>query len=259
MPEGDSIHRAALQVGAALTGQALVAFTAPRLADPGPPPGTVVGDVEARGKHLLVHFADGHVLHTHLRMTGAWHVRQRTATPPRGRAVVVVPAAVAVCVRAPVVELLDQAALRRHPGLRRLGPDLTVMGVDLDQAVDRLGRLVVRGTTIGDALLDQRPACGIGNVVMQEACFLEGVDPRSPVEQVDPTTRRALYATAARLLQHNVHTARRTTVPDAAAGSLWVYDRTGRACRRCGTAIAVGRPGRDARPTWWCPTCQQLG
>ena len=256
MPEGDTIHRAARAVGAALVGAAVEDVTLPRLALQPPRPGTVVTDVEARGKHHLVHFDDGHVLHTHMRMSGAWHVRPRTATRPRGRAVITVADAVAVCVRAPVVELLDTAALRRHPGLRRLGPDLTVPGVDLDEAVARLGRTVVRGTNLGDALLDQRPACGIGNVIMQETCFLEGLDPRTPVERVTEGERRSLYATAARLLQHNVETTRRTTVPDAPAGSLWVYDRTRRACRRCGTAIEGARTGRDARATWWCPTCQ---
>lgn len=258
MPEGDTIHRTALRLGRALSGKPLVAFAAPRLAHPGPEPGTLVSDVVARGKHLLVHFGDGHVLHTHLRMSGAWHVHGRGTARPRGRAVLTVSDAVAVCVRAPVVELLDEAALERHPALRQLGPDLTVAGADLDAAVARLGRTVVRGTTVGDALLDQRPACGIGNVVMQEACFLEGIDPRTPIERVGEHTRRALYAAAARVLQDNVHTTRRTTVPDAPAGSLWVYDRSGRPCRRCGTAIEVGRPGRDARPTWWCPTCQGM-
>lgn len=258
MPEGDTIHSAALRLGRVLTGQPLVELALPRLPAAGPPPGTVVGAVEARGKHLLVHFGDGHVLHTHLRMDGTWSVRPRRATPPRGRAVLTVPHAVAVCARAPVVELLDEAAVRRHPSLRRLGPDLTVPWVDLDEAVERMGRLVQRGTLVGDALLDQRPACGIGNVIMQEACFLVRLDPRTPVERVGADTRRELYAVAAGLLQHNVHTSRRTSVPDAPEGTLWVYDRADRGCRRCGTRIEVGRPGRDARPTWWCPGCQEL-
>lgn len=258
MPEGDTIHRAARVVGAALVGEAVVDVVLPRLAATPPAPGTVVTDVEARGKHHLVHFDDGHVLHTHMRMSGAWHVRPRRPTRPRGRAVITAGEAVAVCVKAPVVELLDTAALRRHPGLRRLGPDLTVAGVDLDDAVARLGRTVVRGTTLGDALLDQRPACGIGNVIMQETCFLERLDPRTPVEHVAEEERRALYATAAGLLQHNVTTRYRTTVPDAPEGSLWVYDRSRRRCRRCATAIEAGRTGRDARATWWCPTCQDL-
>jgi formamidopyrimidine-DNA glycosylase len=40
----------------------------------GPEPGTTITAVDAEGKHLLMHFSDGHVLHTHMQMTGAWHM-----------------------------------------------------------------------------------------------------------------------------------------------------------------------------------------
>ena len=36
--------------------------------------GTTVDKVEAKGKHLLMQFSSGDVLHTHMRMTGSWHV-----------------------------------------------------------------------------------------------------------------------------------------------------------------------------------------
>ena len=65
--------------------------------------------VEARGKHLLIHFEGGLVLRTHLRMTGSWHVyreRERWRKPPYlARAVVGADSGwVAVCFQAPVVE-----------------------------------------------------------------------------------------------------------------------------------------------------------
>lgn len=255
MPEGDTIHAAARRLGIALEGKALVEMRAPRLAVRMPAPGAIVGPVEARGKHLLIHLSDGHVLHTHMRMTGSW-VIEAPGGDPRGVAVIEVPDAVAVCRRAPIVELLDEAAVRRHPVLRALGPDLTVPGVDLDDALQRLARIVTAGTSVGDALLDQRPAAGIGNVIMQEACFLVGIDPRTPIERVGRDTRRALLETASQLLVANVATSRRTTVPGGRPGTLWVYGRDRRGCRRCGTSIAFARSSRDARPTWWCPSCQ---
>ncbi len=255
MPEGDTIHGAALRLRPALAGKPVVALRAPRLAVPLPPAGVVVDEVEARGKHLLMHLDDGHVLHTHMRMTGSWTLEPPGGSP-RGVVVLEVPDVIAVCRRAPIVELLDVAALRRHPVLRALGPDLTVPGVDIDEALQRMGRIAVAGTGVGDVLLDQRPAAGIGNVIMQEACFLAGVDPRTPIERIPAEKRRELLDTASKLLIANITTARRTTVPDARAGSLFVYGRTARPCRRCGTPIEFGRPLRDARPTWWCPSCQ---
>lgn len=259
MPEGDTVHRTADRLRQALLGAALQRFDAPRLSGPLPAPGTTVERVEARGKHLLLWFGDARVLHTHLRMTGAWHLYPPAATWQRprsaARVTLTVPETVAVCFDAPVFELLDAAALSRHPGLRELGPDLTTDRPDLDRAVARLAG-VAGETPIADALRDQRIATGVGNVYVSELCFLHGLDPRTPVAVVDTGLRRELLSAAHRLLRANLTTPRRTTVPGARAGELWVYGRTGRPCRRCGTAIRRAPVGRHGRPGYWCPRCQ---
>lgn len=262
MPEGDTIHRTAATLRQVLTGRELTGFRAPRLSPPFPALGPEIGLVEARAKHLLVHFGDGLVLHTHQRMTGSWHT-YRPGQPWRkavtsARVVVEVPDAVAVCFRSPVVELLDEGSLRRHPALRRLGPDLTVPGADLDRALARMDQVALEGTLLADLLLDQRAAAGVGNVIMQEACFLAGVDPRSRVEHVPREVRATAVAAAHELLVANVTLTSRTSVDHAPEGSLYVYGRAGDGCRRCGTAIAADRIGEGARPTYWCPTCQEL-
>lgn len=260
MPEGDTIHRTAARLRRALQGRRLTRLEAPRLPRPMPPPGTRVDAVTARGKHLLVDFDDGLVLHTHLRMHGAWHVLVGGPPSRRGRgrvrALLADDTVRAVCLDAPVVELLDQAAVARHPVLRRLGPDLCLPDVDLDEAVARMAHVPEPDRALVEVLLDQRVAAGIGNVFASELAFLAGRHPRTPLHDLDLQARRALLAEGARLLQHNLHTPRRTTVPDAPDGSLWVYDRAGRACRRCGTPIEVARLGDGARPTYWCPRCQ---
>lgn len=260
MPEGDTIHRSAATLRRALVGRALTRLEAPRLVRPMPGPGTAVTDVQARGKHLLVCFDDDHVLHTHMRMTGAWHVyraRQRWQKGRGGmRAVLADDQVQAVCFDAPVVELLDRGAVARHPALSRLGPDLCVPDVDLDEALARMGRLPGPDRALVEVLLDQRVAAGVGNVFASELAFLAGRHPRTRLHDVDVATRQQLLADAARLLRANVARSRRTTVPGAPDGSLWVYGRDGRPCRRCGTAIRVAAVGDGARPTYWCPRCQ---
>ena len=77
MPEGDTIHRAAIRMRPALAGRALTRFEAARLVGDRPALGEVIEDVEARGKHLLIHFSGGITLRTHMKMTGSWHL----ATP----------------------------------------------------------------------------------------------------------------------------------------------------------------------------------
>lgn len=143
MPEGDTIHRTANRLRPALVGRLLVRFHAPQLVGDQPRPGTTVEGVEAVGKHLLVHFAGGLTLQTHLRM-GSWHLYrtgERWRKPPHlARATIEVEGWVAVCFAAPVVRCYR----RDRPGgplgtgtdpVAHLGPDLGTADPDLDRAV----------------------------------------------------------------------------------------------------------------------------
>jgi endonuclease VIII len=257
VPEGDTIHRAATALRAALQDAVVMGFQAPRAVGASAPPmcGERILAVEARGKHLLIRFEAGTTLHTHMRMTGSWRIH-RSGEPRRagGRATVVTiltEHARAECVAAPVVELLNDHALRRHPVLSALGPDLCLADPDLDDAMRRLDRLNPV-TEIGVALLDQRVAGGIGNVYKSEVAFACRVDPFTPLGDVDRVVRLDLWRTAGDLLRGNLGRGPRRTVPRGLA----VYDRAGRPCRVCGTRIAVRRQGEAARSTWWCPDCQ---
>lgn len=260
MPEGDTIHRTAATLRRALVGATLTRVELPRRSPPLPAVGSQVTRVEARGKHLLLTTSDGLVVHTHQRMTGSWHVYgpgQRWRRSPRAARVVLGTAdVVAVCFAAPVVEVLDDRAVRRHPALRRLGPDLLAPDPDLDEVLRRITALVPADRTVGEVLLDQQVASGIGNVYRCDVLFLHGLAPTTPIGGVDPALRRPLFATAGTLLRANLDTVVRTTVPDAPAGSLWVHGRAGAPCRRCGSPIAVGQLGDPPRYAYWCPRCQ---
>ncbi|HVM00656.1 MAG TPA: DNA-formamidopyrimidine glycosylase family protein [Egibacteraceae bacterium] len=266
MPEGDTIHRSARALGRALRGGVVAAVaagpTGPRSAAVQRLVGETVERIEARGKHLLVWFSpSGLALHTHMMMSGAWHLYRpgQSWLKPRRRATVVleVPGWTAVCFSAPVCELLTGAEVARHPALAGLGPDANAERADL--AVAR-ARLDARPRwTIGEALLDQRVLAGVGNVYKCEVLFLHGVDPWCPVAAVTPVTRDALLVTAERLLKANAASAdaaRSTTGGRGPGARLHVYGRARRPCRRCGTAVRVARQGPQARLTFWCPRCQ---
>ena len=262
MPEGDTIFRAAAQLRSALVGKQLVELELRR--DPhgrrGPEPGTGITAVDAVGKHLLMRFADGHVLHTHLQMTGAWHVyrpSERWRRPGHSARVVVRvdDGTSAVCFAAPIVELRrerdDRAPQTRATRmLDRLGPDLCGADVDLDAVVDRIARLEPE-TELAAVLLDQRVAAGIGNVFKSEICWAERVSPFAPIARLDRAARRRIYATARRQLTANLTTARRTTY----RGGLAVYRRAGQRCPRC-RGVVRGARDRAGRSTYWCPDCQ---
>jgi endonuclease-8 len=255
VPEGDTIFRTAATLRSALAGGSLVRFEARRLRANAPEVGTPVRSVEARGKHLLVAFDDGRILHTHMGMSGSWHVYRSgerwRKDPAAARVVLEVPGAVAVCFSAPVVELLDERELRTHPRLSALGPDLCSPDADLDEGLDRLGRLPPE-TEIAIALLDQRVACGVGNVYKSETLFACRVDPFARVGDLEARTRRGILVKASELLRRNLDGGPRATFE----GALAVYGRTHRPCPRCGTAIRSRRQGEANRTTYWCPSCQ---
>jgi endonuclease-8 len=265
VPEGDTIHRVADRLRPALTGQPVVRFEAPRLvaaAGRRPTPGTVVDGVDAVGKHLLIRFAGGSVLRTHLGMTGSWHLTHpgdRLPKPPHLlRALVEVPGWVAACFAAPTVVLEHERARSTGAAPAHLGPDLAsadLTGADIDACLARMGALAATAPAepIADVLLDQRVACAVGNVFKSEVLWACRVDPATPVGELDDATRRRLLETAAAQLGANVaRPGRRATF----GPGLAVYGRRGRPCPRCGTPIDQRRQGAWHRTTYWCRTCQ---
>ena len=274
MPEGDTIFRAAHTLHLALSGRAVTRFETvlpalQRVHDDQPLVGRTIDAVRAVGKHLLMEFAGGLVLHTHMRMNGSWHIYrpgERWQRPPSAMRVVVGNEDyVAVAFDVPVAEFVSAHDLPRHRELSRLGPDLLAADFDLATAAARLRARP--DVAIADALLDQRVAAGVGNVFKSEVLFVCGIDPFRAVASLSDEEVRHVIDASRELLQANVIGSERPGAPEWGGGRrttrrmdpsarLWVYGRPGKPCRRCGTSIASRNQGADARLTYWCPTCQ---
>lgn len=262
MPEGDTIFRTAAALRTAIGGAVMESFEAPRLTGPKPASGSVVESVDSIGKHLEITWSDGVSLRTHMRMTGSWHVYRRGERwrAPRHLMRVVIRTAEweAVCFNAPDVESYRTRAGVVPAALARLGPDLMDDDADIDACVGRLTSLSAPDDTIADLLLDQRVACGVGNVFKSEALFACRIDPFMPARLIDEPVAHRLLTTASEMLRANRQSAGRTTTGGTQPGTppLAVYDRVGRPCLVCATPIRTARHGRDHRSTFWCPTCQ---
>ena len=261
MAEGDTLARIASVLREVLVGREVSGARArPGRADLRRIVGRRVESVEARGKHLLIAFAGGLTLHTHLALHGSWHRYRPTETwrRPASRAVAVieVPSATCVCFDAPTVELMDSRAVAVHPVLARLGSDVAAADFDVGAALAALRTPDRAAVAIGDALLDQRAVAGLGNVYRSELCFLERISPFTPIGQLDDDALRRLLERSSRLVAANLRGGARVTTEPGTPGHLYVYGRTGRPCRRCGTPIRSATTGRHARRVYWCPSCQ---
>jgi endonuclease-8 len=254
VPEGHTIRIAAARL-APLEGRP-VRVRAPqprhRLAGFESLDGTVLEQIDPRGKHLLLHFEGGCVVHSHLRMRGAWHVYRRGERWRRGAGstwlVLDDGEHEGVLFHGPVLELLDEGQLGLHPVLSRLGPDLLAPGFEPASAVARVRADPDRDArTVADVLLDQRLACGIGNMFKSESLWACRVDPFLPAAAIGDEELAAVYQDASRQMLAAVAAGRE--LPRR------IYGR--RSCPRCGHGTRHVTQGDDGRVTWWCPRCQQ--
>ena len=262
MPEGDTIHRAAKTLNMALAGRVITRFETmfPQLArvdDDAPLAGRTVESVEAAGKNLLMHFSGDLHLRTHMRMHGSWHIykpgERWRARKSDMRIVIETETWVAVGFHIPIAEFYDE----RQEDLRKIGPDFLGETFDEAEAVRRIRERA--DSEIAEVLLNQRVVAGIGNEYKSEVLFMARVNPFTRVRDVTGEQLDSILKIARKVMLANIQKrsmSRVTTFSLDLRQNLYVFSRGGKPCRRCGTAIAYKKHGRDARGTYWCPKCQ---
>ncbi|GAC1333452.1 MAG: Fpg/Nei family DNA glycosylase [Candidatus Dormibacteria bacterium] len=247
MPEGDTLWRTAAALRPRLLDRIVIRARPPQLSRL---QGRRVTGVEANGKHLLMRFEGDLVLHSHMRMTGSWHIYapgQRWRKPVRmARAVLEFADVVAVVFSAPVVELLRDEQTR----VGHLGPD--ILADEFDPAAAARLALLSDRVEIGDVLLDQRVCAGIGNIYKCETMWVHRVDPWARVADLDASLLVDIYRTARDLM-------RSSALGAMSPRRRAVHARSGRPCPRCGTAVSTRLQGAAGRITYYCPRCQPQG
>ena len=274
MPEGDTIYRTAVRLRAVMEGKRIKAV---RGRDPALDTATLSGEevteIEARGKHLLIHTSSEQTIHSHMGMTGSWHLYQQGQTwqkPEKWAALVLemqlavkpqtapgsteTSPSVAVCFSPKTLELLSATGLRRHPYLGRLGPDILATHFEPSEMVPRF-RSHDR-VPIGEAVMNQTILCGIGNIYKSEILFLRRIDPFCRVSDLADQQLTELVALARKLMRRNLSGHLRQTRFTGDGARLWAYGRSGKPCLECGQRIQTRRQGTLGRITFWCPNCQ---
>jgi formamidopyrimidine-DNA glycosylase len=123
-------------------------------------------------------------------------------------------------------------------------------------------------------LLDQTLVAGVGNIYASEALFLAGIPPSKPACMLTKIQQRDLVRAIRKTLAAAIRLG--STVPlnfgsdksdalfyfglhpdavDYYEERLRVYDRAGKPCINCGSAIE--RVVQGARSTFFCPACQK--
>jgi formamidopyrimidine-DNA glycosylase len=147
-----------------------------------------------------------------------------------------------------------------HPLLAGLGPEPLGKGFD---GAYLAGRARGRKVAIKQFLMDQRIVVGVGNIYASEALFRAGIHPRRAAGKVSAERFERLAAGVRQVLGEAIRqggtTLRDYVSADGTPGyfrqKLFVYERDGQPCRRCGTPVRKLAQGQ--RSTYFCPSCQK--
>jgi endonuclease-8 len=219
--------------------------------------------VHTHGKHLVLHFSSGWVVHTHAMQYGSWQVGplgqdlRKEARFARLRLTTAL--SEVVFYHGPVMEVLSFDELAAHERFNSLGPDLLhddFLAAGVLEAVKAQGN-----REIGDVILDQRIVSGIGNIYKSEGLFLAAIDPRREARTISGSELNLLFEELIPLMQAGRYVYGMTvTLPEDLRLEPWmrnwVYRRRGQPCFVCATPIEMVRQGEFQRATYFCAHCQ---
>ena len=223
---------------------------------------SLITGVGRRGKYILFKLESGHVLTTHLRMTGKFvSLTTDQLLPPYAH----------------VVFYLDDDRRLVFCDMRQFGrmriftkPPKEITSLAPEPLSDDFTEAYFLETLsrsrrpLKHLLLDQTRVLGLGNIYAVEALFLAGVRPTKAANSLSKPRARKLYQAIRDVLQEAID-AGSTLRIDLADGNgsyfetperFWrVYEHEGEPCVRCGTRIR--RIVQGGRSTYFCPRCQR--
>jgi formamidopyrimidine-DNA glycosylase len=221
--------------------------------------------LDRRGKYLLFYLDNQLVLIIHLRMTGRiYYVTPDTAFDKfthivfrfdNGDALVY-----ADTRTLGTLYLMPQNELWRIAGLATMGPEPLSDEFTQEYFADMLSK---RQATIKSILLNQKLIGGLGNIYVDEALAIAGIDPERRANSINKTEVKYLFQAVNQVIAdgiaHGGTTFRDYRDGRGQSGShqhhLQVYGRANQPCQRCGAIIA--RKEVAGRGTHYCPNCQK--
>ena len=219
--------------------------------------------VGRRAKYLLLGLESGTLL-LHLGMSG--NVRALPAATPRrahDHFDLVLDSGVALRFNDPRrfgSLLYTSGDPQRHPLLAHLAPEPLSKTFDADYLY-RISRR--RRVAIKHLLMNSRLVVGVGNIYASEALFRARLRPGRQARSLSRADAarlvRAVRAVLRQAIRSGGTTLRDYLGTDGAPGyfrqRLYVYERHGKPCRRCGSAVRAMTQGQ--RSTYYCASCQK--
>ena len=147
-----------------------------------------------------------------------------------------------------------------HPLLAHLGPEPLS---DIFNGTSLYKNTRSRSASIKETLMNNRVVVGVGNIYANEALFRAGINPRIAAYKISQNRCVILVSAIKKTLNLAISAGgssiRNFVHSDNSSGyfqqQYLVYKRTGKPCRKCGTAIRQIKQGQ--RSSFYCPSCQK--
>lgn len=227
------------------------------------------------GKHIVIELDNGYSIVAHLKMTG--HFLYKTPLTKNDPVFTEDPKNGFIH---HIFTFTDKSTLEfsdmRKFGWLRLLPtkEVDILKSIQDLGIDALSRELTAPKlrelyqkrahrTIGETLLEQNLVAGIGNIYRSEALFLAGVLPTRKVESLTKKEWELLLTSIKKVLRHAVRLHGTSDgdfrdlfgMPGRFQRTLYVYQRHGEPCKKCGTIIVRKKLG--SRSIFFCTRCQK--
>ncbi|MEY2641170.1 MAG: hypothetical protein RL150_563 [Candidatus Parcubacteria bacterium] len=247
--------------------------------------GTTITDTGRVGKNVLIHLNTGKTILVHMKMTGhllygvyTYSTKQATwfATeegplrddPWNGFIRLVFSfsdgthLALSDLRKFAKVTLLSTNELETHPDLAVLGPDPLEQTFSYKIFSERLKQRP--RTPVKQALMDQTLIAGVGNIYSDEALWLAGINPHTPVAALSPAEMKKLFTAVQNILKTGIDFRGDSTsdyrtpngLPGAFQHEHQVYRRTKKPCTKKSCTGTINRSVIGGRSAHYCPTCQ---
>lgn len=159
------------------------------------------------------------------------------------------------------LKLMPTEEVNDHKSIAELGID--ALSRQLTPTFFREILMKRKHRSIGTVLLEQNLIAGIGNIYRSEALFLAGILPQRPISTLTDSEWQKSLPAIKKVLRHAVRLCGTSDGDfrdtDGLQGRfkrvLYVYGRTGKPCKRCGTIIVRKKLG--SRSIFFCSFCQK--
>lgn len=227
--------------------------------------GKTIQQLDRKGKYLILRLEDNMTIVIHLRMTGRLYFVNSGEKPDRFTHIIFDLGTGNKLFYADTRTLgtlyaMPESELWRIAGLASMGPE--PLSAEFSPAYF-CGLLSARKGRIKALLLNQKLIGGLGNIYVDEALAIAGIDPDRLAYTLNEEEAARLYQAVNQVIDEGINHGG-TTFRDYRDGTgksgshqnyLSVYGRKGQPCKRCGAPIE--RKEVAGRGTHYCPNCQR--